>query len=148
VHSLTCLLTPLQPAGGGRANAEEQAEQQARCDLHVHGWLIAVKHGRNAHECIGVHSEYRSARTAYANQPYCARLTWRCAVNRISIVKPDRARAVEELIIRMARSGQIRGKVTEQQLIELLEGIKESEVTEPKIVVRRLIANRVLIRAD
>ncbi len=48
----------------------------------------------------------------------------------------------------MARSGQIRGKVTEQQLIELLEGIKESEVTEPKIVVRRLIANRVLIRAD
>jgi hypothetical protein len=68
-------------------------------------------------------------------------------VNRISIVKPERARAVEELIIRMARTGQIRGKLTEPQMIELLEGLKESEApSEPKIVlVRVLYAGNVLI---
>ncbi len=44
-------------------------------------------------------------------------------VNRISIVKPDKARAVEDMVIRMARMGQLSGKLGEQQVIDLLEQV-------------------------
>ena len=32
-------------------------------------------------------------------------------VNSIALVKPDKAKAIEQLLIRMARSGQLQGKV-------------------------------------
>ncbi|RKP22704.1 PDCD5-related protein, partial [Syncephalis pseudoplumigaleata] len=44
---------------------------------------------------------------------------------RIAMVKPEKARAMEDLLIRMARSGQLRGQVTEKQLVELLENINQ-----------------------
>jgi programmed cell death protein 5 len=56
---------------------------------------------------------------------------------RISIVKSDKARGVEDMIIRMAQSGQIRGKVTEQQLIDMLGQISEQHTTKPKITYNR-----------
>jgi programmed cell death protein 5 len=56
---------------------------------------------------------------------------------RISIVKPDKARAVEDIVIRMARAGAIRGKVTEQQLIELLENVNQQTQPQTKIVYNR-----------
>lgn len=59
-------------------------------------------------------------------------------VNRISIVKPERARAIEDLIIRMARAGQLQGKLNEQGVIDLLEQIRGSEEQQqPKIVINR-----------
>ncbi|CAG8856388.1 16890_t:CDS:2, partial [Gigaspora margarita] len=42
-------------------------------------------------------------------------------LTRISIVKAEKARTVEDLLIRIARSGQLRGKVNESQLIDLLQ---------------------------
>ncbi|CAG8853869.1 38232_t:CDS:1, partial [Gigaspora margarita] len=42
-------------------------------------------------------------------------------VARISIVKAEKARTVEDLLIRMARSGQLHEKVSESQLIDLLQ---------------------------
>ncbi len=42
-------------------------------------------------------------------------------LSRIAIVKSDRARAVEDLIMRMAQGGQIRQKITESELVGLLE---------------------------
>eukprot|EP01137_Pigoraptor_chileana_P009400 Opistho-2@57591 len=59
----------------------------------------------------------------------CVLILWwiNHAVGRISSVKPDKARAVEELIIRMARSGQLAGKVDEPQLISLLEQVGGAE---------------------
>lgn len=56
-------------------------------------------------------------------------------VARISIVKADKARAVEDLLIRMVQTGQIRGKVSESQLIGLLEQINQQQRPETKIVV-------------
>ncbi|RKP10202.1 programmed cell death protein 5-like protein [Thamnocephalis sphaerospora] len=56
---------------------------------------------------------------------------------RISIVKPDKARAVEDLLLRMARGGALRGKVTEQQLIELLENVNQQTQQQTKIVYNR-----------
>ncbi|KAI8643762.1 PDCD5-related protein [Parasitella parasitica] len=41
-------------------------------------------------------------------------------LGRIQMVKADKARAVEDLLIRMAQSNQLRSKVTEKQLIDFL----------------------------
>jgi programmed cell death protein 5 len=51
------------------------------------------------------------------------------------MVKPEKCKAVEDLLIRMARSGQLRGKVGEKQLIDLLEQINQQQQQETKIVV-------------
>jgi programmed cell death protein 5 len=51
------------------------------------------------------------------------------------MVKADKARAVEDLLIRMAQAGQLRGKVSESQLIEILEQINQQQKPETKIVV-------------
>ncbi|MCD9559042.1 hypothetical protein HAX54_016768 [Datura stramonium] len=44
----------------------------------------------------------------------------RARVARIALVKPDKARGVEDVILRAAQYGQITEKVSEQKLIELL----------------------------
>ncbi|KAF0465375.1 DNA-binding TFAR19-related protein [Gigaspora margarita] len=56
---------------------------------------------------------------------------------RISIVKAEKARTVEDLLIRMAQSGQLRGKVSESQLIDLLQQINQQQKPEKKIVYNR-----------
>jgi programmed cell death protein 5 len=55
------------------------------------------------------------------------------------MVKADKARAVEDLLIRMAQSGQLRSKVSEKQLIDLLGQMnqQDSGASHTKIVVRR-----------
>ena len=52
-------------------------------------------------------------------------------VARIKIVKEQKANAVEEMIVKMAQSGQIRDKVSEKQLIDLLEQLtdKSTKIT-------------------
>ncbi|KAG5646692.1 hypothetical protein DXG03_002682 [Asterophora parasitica] len=47
------------------------------------------------------------------------------AVSRIALVSPERSKQIEGILLRMAQSGQLRGKVTENQLIELLEQMEE-----------------------
>ncbi|CAO3658225.1 unnamed protein product [Umbelopsis ramanniana] len=58
---------------------------------------------------------------------------------RINMVKADKARAVEDLLIRMAQSGQLRSKVSEKQLIDLLGQInqQDSGASQTKIVYNR-----------
>ncbi len=56
-------------------------------------------------------------------------------MNRISIVKPQKARAVEDLLMRMARTGQLREKVGEGQLIELLEQMASQNSVETTVKV-------------
>lgn len=56
------------------------------------------------------------------------------------MVKADKARAVEDLLIRMAQGGQVRSKITEKQLIELLEQVNQQTKHETKIVVRESIS--------
>jgi len=48
-------------------------------------------------------------------------------LSRIALVSPDRSKHIEGVLSRMAQSGQIRGKVTESQLIELLEQMEEAQ---------------------
>ncbi|KAJ3067488.1 hypothetical protein HDU98_009290 [Podochytrium sp. JEL0797] len=58
---------------------------------------------------------------------------------RISIVKQEKARAVEDLLIRMAQGGQIKGKINEAQLIDFLEQLNEQQASkqESKIKITR-----------
>ncbi|BFZ58691.1 hypothetical protein PYCC9005_005756 [Savitreella phatthalungensis] len=51
-------------------------------------------------------------------------------LRRIAIVKPDRARAIEDMVLGMARRGQIRQRVTEQELVGLLSDIAGKEEEE------------------
>ncbi|KAF9793306.1 DNA-binding TFAR19-related protein [Thelephora terrestris] len=45
---------------------------------------------------------------------------------RISLVSPERSKQIEAILFRMAQTGQLRGKVTESQLIDLLEQAEEA----------------------
>jgi programmed cell death protein 5 len=58
-------------------------------------------------------------------------------LNRIRLVKESRATDVENRLIMLARSGQLRGKVTEEQLKELLNAVAETKEEEKIVVTRR-----------
>ncbi|KAI8085588.1 PDCD5-related protein [Thamnidium elegans] len=60
-------------------------------------------------------------------------------LGRIQMVKADKARAVEDLLIKMAQSNQLRSKVTEKQLIDLLGQInqQDSSSNQTRIVYNR-----------
>jgi hypothetical protein len=51
-------------------------------------------------------------------------LGFHAAVSRIALVSPERARQIEGILARLAQSGQLRGRVTENQLIDLLEQVR------------------------
>lgn len=44
-------------------------------------------------------------------------------VSRIALVSPERSRQIESVLVRMAQGGQLRGRVSESQLIDLLEQV-------------------------
>ncbi|KXZ44039.1 hypothetical protein GPECTOR_75g763 [Gonium pectorale] len=59
-------------------------------------------------------------------------------LSRIAIVKPDKARGVENMILGAAQRGALSGKVSEERLVELLEQINEREgASKPKITIQR-----------
>ena len=59
-------------------------------------------------------------------------------LGRIRLVKESRAADIENRLIMLARSGQIRQKVSEDQLKDILGAVAEqSEKEEQKIVVNR-----------
>jgi len=55
-------------------------------------------------------------------------------LSNLALVKPEKAKAVENYLIQMARYGQLGGKITESGLIEILE--KVSQQTEKKTTVK------------
>ncbi|KAH8667420.1 PDCD5-related protein [Tricladium varicosporioides] len=58
-------------------------------------------------------------------------------LGRIRLVKESRAAEVEDRLIMLARSGQLRQKVTEGQLKELLGAVAEKKEEEKIVVSRR-----------
>merc|ERR1711976_10205 len=49
----------------------------------------------------------------------------RARLNTIALTKPDKARMVEGMLIQMAQTGQIQGKLGEKEFISLLERVNE-----------------------
>jgi len=56
-------------------------------------------------------------------------------LTRISLVSPERATQIENLLLKMAQSGQLRGKVTEEQLIGLLDQMESQGPTKKSSIV-------------
>ena len=46
----------------------------------------------------------------------------------IAVVKPEKAEKLEMLLIQNAQRGKLTGKITEAQMIDVLEQVSESEV--------------------
>ncbi|KTW30351.1 hypothetical protein T552_00824 [Pneumocystis carinii B80] len=57
-------------------------------------------------------------------------------LTRIALVHSDRARDVENILLRKAQEGLLQQKVSESYLISLLNQLKD-EKTEPKIIFNR-----------
>jgi programmed cell death protein 5 len=56
------------------------------------------------------------------------------AVSNISLVKPEKARALEDQLLRQAQSGNLKEKLSEAQLLQILEKVSgEAQCT--KVVV-------------
>ncbi|KAG6903188.1 hypothetical protein C0995_002731 [Termitomyces sp. Mi166 len=64
-------------------------------------------------------------------------------LSRISLVSPERSKQIEAILLRMAQSGQLRGRVSENQLIELLEQMEDVQgkgaIKKSTIVVRWIL---------
>ncbi|WFD46803.1 hypothetical protein GLX27_001445 [Malassezia furfur] len=59
-------------------------------------------------------------------------------LSRIALVKPQKSKAVTDILIQMARSGQVRQRVSEAQLISLLDQIDQAQPHDTgKITVTR-----------
>ncbi|XP_028519167.1 programmed cell death protein 5 [Exaiptasia diaphana] len=58
----------------------------------------------------------------------------RARLSSIALVKPEKAKMVESMLIQMAQTGQVAGKIGEAQLVSLLE--KVSEQTQKKTTVK------------
>ncbi|KAI5479074.1 programmed cell death protein 5 [Pseudohyphozyma bogoriensis] len=48
-------------------------------------------------------------------------------LSRIALVRPEKARSIEQLLMRMAQGGQLRGRVSEDQLIGVLDQVEAAE---------------------
>ncbi|KAI1106000.1 double-stranded DNA-binding domain-containing protein [Jackrogersella minutella] len=58
-------------------------------------------------------------------------------LGRIRLVKEERANDIEDRLIMLARTGQLRQKVTEAQLKELLNAVADNKEEEKIVVARR-----------
>ncbi|KAK4787744.1 hypothetical protein SAY86_011577 [Trapa natans] len=58
-------------------------------------------------------------------------------IARIALVKPEKARGVEDVLLRSAQMGQIVEKVTEERLISLLEQINTQTSKQTKVTIQR-----------
>ena len=62
----------------------------------------------------------------------------RIRLGNIAVVKPEKAERLEQIIIQNAQRGQFQGKVSEEQLIDLLNQLGEIEsVAATKVVVTK-----------
>ena len=61
----------------------------------------------------------------FIRQPLMNGWCWRETVARVALVKPEKARAVEDMIIQNAMSGRLQAQVTEGELIRILEQVSQ-----------------------
>jgi len=61
----------------------------------------------------------------------------RARLNSIAMVKPEKAAAVEKMLIQMANSKQIQGKVNEDTLIGILERVNKQLADSTKTTISR-----------
>ena len=90
----------------------------------------------NAKGPIGNCARYGSTRKMYILQAFLVPgfifiMLILCPVSRIALVSPDRSKQIETILLRMAQSGQLKNRVTEEQLIDLLNQVKNLSCSPP-----------------
>ncbi|KAH9484203.1 Programmed cell death protein 5 [Psilocybe cubensis] len=63
-------------------------------------------------------------------------------LSRIALVSAERSKQIETILIRMAQSGQLRGRVTEAQLIDLLNQMEEAQGKGPGVQKSTIVYHR------
>jgi DNA-binding TFAR19-related protein (PDSD5 family) len=96
-----------QSAGGSEDAEKRRAEEQMRRDLLATALEPAA----------------RERRMSSFTCPLLV-LILHLQVSRIALVSPARSKEIESILLRMAQTGQLRGRVNEEQLINLLEQVR------------------------
>jgi len=58
-------------------------------------------------------------------------------LSNIALVKPDKARALEDMLIGAAQQGKLGGKVTKEQFVQMLEGVSDKMEKKTKVTIQR-----------
>lgn len=88
-------------------------EARERCECSLSRWILS--RGRHGDGLGRAGSQVRAQ--ALTTLP----------VSRIALVRPERAKSIEQLLMRMAQGGQLRGRVSEDQLIGVLDQVSRVE---------------------
>uniref|UniRef100_A0A8C3C4C6 Programmed cell death protein 5 n=1 Tax=Cairina moschata TaxID=8855 RepID=A0A8C3C4C6_CAIMO len=95
---------------------------------------LQAKHGDSSADPLQQEAKQREAEIRNTILAQVLDQAARARLSNLALVKPDKAKAVENYLIQMARYGQLPGKITEQVLIEILE--KASQQTEKTTTVK------------
>jgi programmed cell death protein 5 len=98
-------------AGSSEETEKRRVEEQMRRDLLATALEPAARERRTCH--------YLVLSLILPQKMDSARFT----VSRIALVSPTRSNQIESILLRMLQAGQLRGRVSEQQLIDLLEQV-------------------------
>ncbi|KAI3466798.1 hypothetical protein Pfo_023461 [Paulownia fortunei] len=103
------------------------------------GWIVDLQGSSQSSEQQKVQEEAKREAEEQRQMMLTQILTSeaRARLARIALVKPDKARGVEDVILRAAQMGQIAGKVSEERLITLLEQINTQTTKETKVTIKR-----------
>lgn len=60
-------------------------------------------------------------------------------LTRVSLVRPDRAKAVEQYLVQLLRQGTVTHKITEDEIVQILHGVarEQNKKNETKIIFNR-----------
>ncbi|XP_024315371.1 uncharacterized protein LOC100842744 isoform X1 [Brachypodium distachyon] len=137
------------PQNAGQQKAQEDAKQEAEERRQMMLAQILSSEARERLSLLGVHvldkeagNNHKSALLKWPNWRGDCRLSTsllclKLAVSRIALVKPDKARGVEDVILRAAQTGGISEKVSEERLISLLEQINTHTTKQTKVTIQR-----------
>ncbi|OCB89683.1 DNA-binding TFAR19-related protein [Sanghuangporus baumii] len=104
-------------AGDPEAEAKRADEEQMRRDLLA---TVLDTKARERRKLISLF--------VWFDDLVCLMSDWRyIAVARIALVSPARSSQIEAILLRMAQTGQLRGRVGEEQLIGLLEQAEDAQ---------------------
>ncbi|XP_071386770.1 programmed cell death protein 5 [Centroberyx affinis] len=94
---------------------------------------LQSKHGDASNEQQGQEAKQRETEMRNSILAQVLDQSARARLSNLALVKPEKANAVENYLIQMARFGKLGGKISESGLIEILE--KVSQQTEKKTTV-------------
>lgn len=95
---------------------------------------LQAKHGDSSNNQQGEEAKQRETDMRNSILAQVLDQSARARLSNLALVKPEKANAVENYLIQMARFGKLGGKISDSGLIEILE--KVSQQTEKKTTVK------------